>query len=500
MARKSFNHLHLNQVLNFSLAACHARRSGTGLSATSSLVTKRAKFILSGVSGGFPLLSLAEPVHSSSDSLAIKPKRFFTFFFLIVFAAACSPKTLVLKTLRETEIKFQDHTGFALYDPIEKKTLIDFNSAHYFTPASNTKIFTLYTSLQLLGDSIASLKYIQRNDSLIFWGMGDASFLYSNVFQNDKVLQFLKSRPEKLFLSTSNFQTKHLGEGWAWDDYSYSYSSERSPFPIYGNLINIKKKTDQSLQASPSYFSKQLSNSIEQREGEEVVRGIDSNQLTYYLGKKKKDRWEIPFHYNPELIVTLLSDTLKRPIAISNFNFAANAKAVRSVPADSLYRVLMQDSDNFIAEQLLLQCAAVVSDTLKLEIAIRHSIKNFLADLPDKPQWVDGSGLSRYNLFTPRSIVVLWDKIYKQVPRERLFKLLAASGKNGTIKNWYKAEVPYIYGKTGSLSNNHCLSGYLITKKGNTLIFSVMSNNFVAPVSELKKQMEKIFKIVYEKY
>jgi serine-type D-Ala-D-Ala carboxypeptidase/endopeptidase (penicillin-binding protein 4) len=60
--------------------------------------------------------------------------------------------------------------------------------------------------------------------------------------------------------------------------------------------------------------------------------------------------------------------------------------------------------------------------------------------------------------------------------------------------------VPYIYGKTGSLSNNHCLSGYLITKKGKTLIFSLMSNNFVVSGNELRKQMEVILKMVYEKY
>jgi serine-type D-Ala-D-Ala carboxypeptidase/endopeptidase (penicillin-binding protein 4) len=416
------------------------------------------------------------------------------------FAAACSPKTLVLKTLRETETKFQDHTGFALYDPIERKTLIDFNSSHYFTPASNTKIFTLYTSLQLLGDSIASLKYIQRNDSLIFWGMGDASFLYPNVFQNDKVFQFLKSRPEKLFISTSNFQTNHLGEGWAWDDYPYTYSSERSPFPIYGNLINFKKKPDQSLQIVPSYFSKYFSKSLVPHEEEEIIREINSNQLNYHSGKKQNKRWDVPFHYSSDLISTLLSDTLKKTISNVNVSLPASTQILFSTPVDSLYRVLVQDSDNFIAEQLLLQCAAVVSDTLKPEIAIRHSIKNFLTDLPDKPQWVDGSGLSRFNLFTPRSIVVLWDKIYKQVPRARLFKLLATGGKNGTVKNWYKAEVPYIYGKTGSLSNNHCLSGYLITKKGKTLIFSLMSNNFVVSGNELRKQMEVILKMVYEKY
>jgi serine-type D-Ala-D-Ala carboxypeptidase/endopeptidase (penicillin-binding protein 4) len=423
-----------------------------------------------------------------------------SFLILIFLAIGCSPKNLLLKNLRETETKFQDHTGFALYDPAKKKTLIDFHSAHYFTPASNTKIFTFYTSLQLLGDSIASLKYIQRNDSLIFWGMGDASFLYPHVFQNDKVFQFLKSRPEKLFISTAHFQTELLGAGWAWDDYPYSYSSERSSFPIYGNLISIKKKIDQSLQVSPNYFSKCVTKSNQQHDEEEIIREINSNQLNYHTGKKQNKQWDVPFHYSDDLIAALLSDTLKRSVNTISLPFPPNTKTLRSTPVDSLYRVLMQDSDNFIAEQLLLQCAAVVSDTLKPEIAIRHSIKNVLADLPDKPQWVDGSGLSRFNLFTPRSIVVLWDKIYRRVPRERLFKLLAVGGKNGTVKNWYKAEVPYIYGKTGSLSNNHCLSGYLITRKGKTLIFSLMSNNFVVSGSELRKQMEKILKIVYEKY
>ncbi len=495
MVRKSFKHFHTNQVLIFYLAACPDNNRGTGLSAASPSDT------LAHRTSGFPLLSLAEPVHSSSGSLVIKSRKIFTLFLIALLAAACSPKTLLLKTLHETETKFQDHTGFSLYDPVKKKTLIDFNSANYFTPASNTKIFTFYTSLQLLGDSIASIRYIERNDSLIFWGMGDPSFLYPNVFQNDKVFQFLKNRSEKLFLSASNYQTEHLGAGWAWDDYPYAYSSERSPFPIYGNLINIKKKEDQSLKIMPNYFSKSIAKSAIPHEEEEIIREINSNQLTYHLGKKQNgNQWDRPFHYSSDLVTTLLSDTLKRIVGNSNLTIPKNAQTLRSTPLDSLYRVLMQDSDNFIAEQLLLQCAAIVSDTLRPEIAIRHSIKNFIADLPDKPQWVDGSGLSRFNLFTPRSIVALWDKIYKQVPRERLFSLLAAGGKNGTVKNWYKAEVPYIYGKTGTLSNNHCMSGYLITKKGNTLIFSMMSNNFVASGNELKKQMEKIFKRIYEKY
>ena len=160
----------------------------------------------------------------------------------------------------------------------------------------------------------------------------------------------------------------------------------------------------------------------------------------------------------------------------------------------------MQASDNFIAEQLLMMCASAVSDTLKPEIAIEYVKKKFLFDLPDKPVWVDGSGLSRYNLLTPRSIVRLWEKIYAIVPRERLFFLLSVGGESGTLKNYYKAEKRFIVGKTGTLANNHSLSGFLVTKRGRTFIFSWMNNNFTTPTGEVRARMETVLKNIYEKY
>jgi D-alanyl-D-alanine carboxypeptidase/D-alanyl-D-alanine-endopeptidase (penicillin-binding protein 4) len=413
---------------------------------------------------------------------------------------SCSPTRGLVKILAETESSFKDNTGFALYDPVSKKALVDYHSDRYFTPASNTKIFTFYAALKLLGDTLPSLKYELRNDSLLVWGMGDPSFLNPYVFQNGKTFNFLKSRKEKIFLSTNNFNAPRLGDGWAWDDYLYSYSPERSPLPLYGNLFTVSKMVSGELETSPTYFYKQVVKSSDIHAREEIVRAFDTNQLIYYPGKTQTTEWEIPYHVTNEVLADLLSDTLKQNVSVLNMPLPANATLLRGTPADSLYKVMMEESDNFIAEQLLLQCAAVVSDTLSSEIAIRYATQNLLADLPDKLQWVDGSGLSRFNLFTPRTIVKLWEKIYSEVPRERLFTLLAKGGKSGTIKNWYKAEPIFIYGKTGTLSNNHCLSGFLITKSGKTLIFSMMSNNFVASSTELRKQMEKIFKMIYEKY
>ncbi|CAN5185726.1 hypothetical protein BH09BAC3_BH09BAC3_01410 [soil metagenome] len=420
-------------------------------------------------------------------------------FLIGLAASACSSSRYLTDSLKRTEKDFHEHIGFVLYDPVKQTAICDYQGDRYFTPASNTKIFTLYASLQLLGDSIPALRYVQRHDSLIFWGTGAPNFLYENTANEDRVYNFLKDYSGKLFFSSSNFYTDHFGEGWAWDDYNDHYQVERSSFPVYGNYSLVKKQF-KSVSASPDVFVYTM-NPSSTEERSKMKRGVSSNDLSYTPGKTDRPtEWKIPFHYSDQLLAKLLSDTLKREVKLISMNLPANAiNLYSSVNADSIYKTMMQESDNFIAEQLLLMCANSLSDSLKPEIAIRYMKKNLLADLPDAPSWVDGSGLSRYNLFTPRSVIRVWEKIYSTVPQERLFEILAIGGEKGTIKNYYKAEKPFIYGKTGTLSNNHILSGYITTKKGQTFIFSWMNNNFTAPTADVRKRMEELLRKIYEK-
>ena len=128
-----------------------------------------------------------------------------------------------------------------------------------------------------------------------------------------------------------------------------------------------------------------------------------------------------------------------------------------------------------------------------------YVLRYHLSDLPDEPKWADGSGLSRYNLLTPRSLVALLDKIQEELPRERLLSIFPAGGVSGTLRTDYRnGDKPYVYAKTGTLRNNHCLSGYLLTRKGRFLIFSFMNNNFTTSTSAIRKEMEKVLRQVYE--
>ncbi|MGI9542229.1 MAG: D-alanyl-D-alanine carboxypeptidase/D-alanyl-D-alanine-endopeptidase [Cyclobacteriaceae bacterium] len=430
-----------------------------------------------------------------------------TFIWLCLLGLFFSCKTAqpgsyqdIHNRLDASEIFSQNFTGFSLYDPESQKVIIDHNSEKYFTPASNTKLFTFYAGLKILGDSISAFKYVIRDDSLFFWGTGDPSFLHPD-YEQQLAFKFLSKRTEKLFLYQDHFATEHFGPGWAWDDYNEYYSTEKAPFPIYGNMVRFMLNDHgQPPKLSPEYFNL-LTQESKDSANYPVKRGLGDNLFMYQPqvvnGKTVKD---VPFRYSTKLFIELLSDTLAKEVQVVDVMPKEAPNIFYSVSADSLYKVMLQDSDNFVAEQLILLCSSKIFDLLSSELTIDHVKENYLSDLPDEAIWMDGSGLSRYNLFTPRTMVRLLEKIYQEVPESRLFELFPAGGENGTIKNWYKAERPYIYAKTGSLNNNHTLSGYLITRKGKRLIFSFMNNNFVKEPAEIKEEMQRLLHDIHQNY
>lgn len=450
----------------------------------------------------------SEIVNNDLSFLKKSSPKFFLLLGCMLILSSCSSTKKAVSDINdnfESAPAFDPgFSGLVVYDPQEKKILYSHNGDKYFTPASNTKLFTFYTGLMTLGDSVPALKYTVKNDSLIFWGTGDPSFLHEQLPDSD-VYEFLKNREEELFYAAPNYVEDHFGPGWAWDDYNSYYSVERGDFPIHGNYVSIVfSEGDPTPKTIPSFFQDSLQlNDPSLSKRSRAVRNISSNQFTYqHPSGNESYTQEVPFKYSPELVAALLSDTLQRPVTLLK-EVPGNLKPEKtlySISADSMYQRMLQVSDNFIAEQVLLLAAGEISDTLKTEIAIDHMLENHLQDLPDEPQWVDGSGLSRYNLFTPRSVVSLLEKISQEVPRERLFQLLPAGGESGTIRNWYKAEEPYIFAKTGTLENNHSLSGFLKTKSGKVLIFSFMNSNYTVPSSEVKKEMEKILLLLRDNF
>jgi serine-type D-Ala-D-Ala carboxypeptidase/endopeptidase (penicillin-binding protein 4) len=77
-------------------------------------------------------------------------------------------------------------------------------------------------------------------------------------------------------------------------------------------------------------------------------------------------------------------------------------------------------------------------------------------------------------------------------------KGILTTGGQGTLKGYYENAVGSIYAKTGSMSNNVSLSGYLFTKKNKMLIFSVQINSFSGSGRAGRRAIEKMLQQIRE--
>lgn len=429
-------------------------------------------------------------------SSAICSLSIFLFSFLVFsnlsFAQLSRDQYIKLETALGDQSFFSGHlTGFVLYDLDSQLVLFEKNSQIRFIPASTTKIWTLFSSLLILQDSTQTLRYVASGDTLKIWGSGDPTWRYKKFQQPD--FQKLLSPYSVVAFSDANQVSPTFGYGWQWDDYYFDYSAERSSLPIYGNLVQVKKVGNRP-EVFPGIFQSAIRTT--EKPIKELERDFHSNTFAYnpatFLGREEF----IPFLTQPNLFVHLASLETGKKWIYSQDSLPENHQVLRGSPLFPILKEMMLESDNFLAEQLMFMVSDRLFGEIDTERAIEYLLKTHLEDLPDQPKWVDGSGLSRHNLFTPRSMVAVFDKLYRILPEAQLYELLPTGGKTGTLKNSFQAAHPYIFAKTGTISNNYSLVGLLKTKSGKTYCFAFMNSNYPYGASAVRKEVEKVLVMV----
>jgi len=442
-------------------------------------------------------------------------KHLFPILLAACMVQACSPS----RSIRSSAAKAftqpgltSAQVGISLYDPAQSVFLFEQQPDKYFIPASNTKLFSLYAGLKYLGDSLVGIRYRETDTALFLVPAGDPTFLHPSYTQQP-VMDLLKRTRKSLWLTNANWREEALGYGWAWDDYNGDYMPERSALPVFGNVIRwVEDTASSSFYSIPDIDWQVRFSPDTTKKGFHVERDLHKNAFEITEGQHTYKTQDVPFITDGTAsAAVLLKDTVGRTVFTRDQlpmhdRRSGGAPAgthdpllhvIHSRPVDSMFQPMMYHSDNFFAEQTLLMVSNELLGYMNDADVIDTLLKTDLKGLPQRPYWVDGSGLSRNDLFTPRDFVWLLNKMKDEFGLARLKGILPTGGK-GTLSNYYKKDSGFIFAKTGSLTGVVALSGFLVTKKDRLLIFSILINNNSDPA--VRRKIESFLEGIREKY
>jgi serine-type D-Ala-D-Ala carboxypeptidase/endopeptidase (penicillin-binding protein 4) len=439
--------------------------------------------------------------------------RLFLLLAGVMTVASCSSSRFIAKSAKQDLLNNEDlktaHVGISIYEPATGRYWYNYQGDKYFVPASNTKLPTCYAAMKYLGDSLVAARVaVTEKNVLSVFPSGDPTLLNPEFAYQPLFTTMKQYRQIRVY--ENQWKEQRWGNGWAWNDYDASYMAERSMLPIYGNVVQFEVHND-TLKTTPRKVSVSASQglSINAQTGIMsskrfvISRELNDNDFILSPSDNSFSSTSVPLRTDLGLVCDILVDTLRSEVVPSliadGYNLNAQKTIIHSQPTDSLLRPMMHRSDNFFAEQSLLMVSnellGEMSDAKIIDTLLKTDFKN----LPQKPRWVDGSGLSRYNLFTPQDFVFILNKMRTDFGMPRIKNILP-TGNTGTLEGRFVADSNYIFAKTGTLSGVVSLSGFLYTKENKLLIFSVLVNNHNASASSIRKGVERFIEGIRNQY
>ena len=432
-----------------------------------------------------------------------------TYLLFLLLLNACGMQQAIQKQAKHHLLKDKAlanaHVGIALHDAEANKFLYQYQADKLFVPASNIKIVTAYAALKHLPEQLPAAMLTDLDTAVLITPMGDPTFLHPD-FTVHPLFNKLRSIQKPLYIRNDHWFSPALGSGWSVEDYNEDYQAERNAFPIYGNMIqwfqersvkenpiNPQDTIDLFLYSNPEIdwpvnFTKPRTSFL-------VKRNEHENSFLLAEGKEQTATQSVPFITNGlNTALLLLKDSLGKEIKIAEPNLikqsiGSSSEVVYSQSRDTLLKKMMYRSDNFYADQTLEMISQLLLNKMDEAAIIQVLLNQDLKQLAVKPRWVDGSGLSRYNQFSPTDMIQVLNQLKAEQAWEKIKAIFPQAGV-GSLRAIDRKEGEFIYAKTGSMGGIYCLSGYVLSKKGKWLSFSIMVNNHNSSSGTIRKKIE----------
>jgi D-alanyl-D-alanine carboxypeptidase/D-alanyl-D-alanine-endopeptidase (penicillin-binding protein 4) len=167
-----------------------------------------------------------------------------------------------------------------------------------------------------------------------------------------------------------------------------------------------------------------------------------------------------------------------------------------SPPLPQLVEPILKISHNWYAEMLLKALAREETGTGSWDSGVaveRRFLRDSLGVDTTQFSLADGSGLSHWNLVTPRAFVQILHAMRRHPSGAAFRSALPVSGGEGTLRFRSRGAglTGRVHAKTGSIANVNTLSGYLESRAG-PWTFSIQINNHTAENREALRRIDAV--------
>jgi D-alanyl-D-alanine carboxypeptidase/D-alanyl-D-alanine-endopeptidase (penicillin-binding protein 4) len=441
----------------------------------------------------------------------------------------------------------QTHWGIEVFDAARNRSLYSYEANRHFIPASNTKLVVTAVALGLLGPDFQYRTELLATgtpgdsaiDRLVLVGRGDPTwsarfhtgdFAVVEQLADSVALAGVRQIRQELIVDASYLGMERVHSAWEVGDLPYSYAAPVGSIAVAEAALRLIVTPGSSHGAPASVSVLGVSDAFP----------IRANLVTD--SARRSANIDVDFLSWPDTIRLTGSAPLARPetttIAVPDANryaaaVFADALARRGIstgaarivydtvesqslraaagrtlatwtspPLPAIIAAIMQPSQNWIAETLVRTLGAhqLNRGTWAGGIEVERRYLIDVARLDSTSFSLrDASGLTAQNLLTPHAIVQLleharqasWGSLFRQgmptpgLPRSTLSNRLA--GLEGRV-----------FAKTGTIANVNSLSGYIITRTGRELTFSIMTNSSGRPSAQVRQGIDRLVRVLAE--
>ncbi|MBO0513011.1 D-alanyl-D-alanine carboxypeptidase/D-alanyl-D-alanine endopeptidase [Streptomyces beijiangensis] len=419
--------------------------------------------------------------------------------------------------------------GVVVSDAKTGQTLYQRDGSKRLVPASSTKLLTATAAMQLLGPDYRFSTDVLADGTrhgavlkgdLYLRGTGDPTMLGKDydTLAAQVAAAGIHRVTGKLIADDTRFDSNRLGASWAADDESAYYSSQISPLtvapdtdydagtvlvkvapgaapgdvPVVGltpanDYVHIENRATTVAAGQSNTLS------VEREHGSNTIVVTGSVPVGSAAASSWISVWE-PTGYATNVFAHALADHGVKVVGSVRLGKATpkQAKAVAahpSMPLKDLLTPFLKLSNNNHAEVLVKTVGYEVKGSGTWSAGL-SAISDYLRTLGVDPaalRQVDGSGLSRMDVVSPAQftqlLVAVRHKPWFQDWYDALPIACVADRMTGGTLRSRMCGTPAagnVHGKTGSLTGVSGLSGYVTDADGRELVFSVLSNNYVA--------------------